>query len=157
MKRFSKKTWIIFAMLAVAAVATIGAYAYWTTGGTGSGSATTGTSSAVDATQTSTVSAMSPGSPAQALDFSLDNTASTNQFVTSVVISISGVTGANIDATHPCTASDFTLVQPTATYGDLTPGVHSYSPSGASIAMINSASNQDGCKSASVALTYTVS
>ncbi len=152
----SKKGLMVLGAVVVALAASIGAYAYWTTSGTGTGTGTTGTSTAVNATQTSTVSALTPGSPAQALDFSLNNTAATNQFVTSVTISISSVTGANIVTGFPCTASDFTVVQPTATYGDLTPGVHAYAPSGASLAMINSASNQDGCKNATVNLLYTV-
>lgn len=158
MKRFSRRIWILLVGVVVAAVASIGAYAYWTTSGTGSGTATTGTSTAVNATQTSTVSAMTPGSAAQALNFSLNNTAATNQFVTSVVISIASVTGANISGSFPCDASDFTLVQPTASYGDLIPGVHAYAPSGASLALIDKPSaNQDGCKTATVNLTYTVS
>jgi hypothetical protein len=145
----------LLATLALAVTAVSG-YAYWTTGGTGSGTGTTGTSSAINAQQTSTVSAMTPGSPAQALDFSLNNTAATNQFVTSVTIAIASVTGANISASRPCDASDFALVQPTVSYGDLTPGVHAYAPSGASLAMNNTGSNQDGCKNATVNLSYTV-
>jgi len=169
MKKFSKRAYVLVGVVAVAAVAAFGAYAYWTTSGTGSGTATAGTSAAVNATQTSTVSLMRPGGPAQALDFSLNNTQSTNQFVTNVAISIASVTGPNITGGTPCDASDFYLVQPTATYGDLTPGVHAYVASGATLQMVNKngntnppseaapAANQDGCKLATVNLTYTVS
>jgi hypothetical protein len=157
MKRFSKKTWVIIAVVAVAAIAAIGGYAYWTTSGSGTGSASTGTNTAVTITQTSTVSGLTPGSTAQALDFDINNPASTNQYVSSVAISISSVTAPNSDATHPCTASDFTLVQPSAINADLIPGNHSYSPSGASIALKNTASNQDGCKGATANLSYSAS
>jgi hypothetical protein len=153
----SKKGIALLAALAVAVVAAVGAYAYWTTSGSGTGSATTGTNSAVSITQTSTVSGLRPGSPAQALDFDINNTASVNQYVTSVVVAMTGVTGPNIDGTHPCTTGDFSLVQPAAINADLTPGVHHYAPSGATLAMLDSGSNQDGCKGATVALSYTIS
>ena len=134
---------------------TAAAFAYWTTTGSGTGSGTAGSSTALTVTQTSTVSGLIPGGAATALDFDVDNTASHNQYLGSVVVAITGVTGPNIDATHPCDASDFTLVQPTAINTDLTPGNHSYSPSGASLALDNTAGNQDGCKNATVALSYT--
>ena len=157
MKKVSKRAFILLAVASVAVVAALGAYAYWTTSGSGTGSATTGTNSAVTITQTSTVSGLRPGSPAQPLDFDINNTASVNQYVTSVVVAMTGVAGPNIDASHPCTTGDFTLVQPNAINADLTPGNHSYAPSGASLALNNSASNQDGCKGATVALSYTIS
>jgi hypothetical protein len=157
MKLRSKRTLVLVGVLAVAAISALGAYAYWTTSGSGTGSATTGSNSAVTITQTSTVSGLRPGSGAQALDFDINNTASVNQYVTSVVVAMTGVTGPNIDVTHPCTTGDFTLVQPNAINSDLTPGNHSYAPSGASLALDNTASNQDGCKGATVALSYTIS
>jgi hypothetical protein len=158
MKLIRNRRFVALVATVALAVTAVSGYAYWTSGGTGTGTGTTGTSSAINATQTSTVSAMTPGSPAQALDFSLDNTAATNQFVTGVAISIASVTGANISPSHPCDASDFTLVQPTVSYGDLTPGVNPYAPSGASLRMIDKPSdNQDGCKAATVNLSYTVS
>jgi hypothetical protein len=156
MKLIRNRRFVALVATIALAVTAVSGYAYWTTGGTGSGTGTTGTSSAIDATQTSTVSAMTPGSPAQALDFSLNNTEATKQYVTSVTIAISSVTGANISVAHPCDASDFELVQPTASYGDLTPGVHAYAPSGATLAMVDTLTNQDGCKNATVNLAYTV-
>ena len=124
MKLRSKRTFVLIGVVAVAAISALGAYAYWTTSGSGTGSATTGTDSAVTITQTSTVSGLRPGSPAQALDFDINNTASVNQYVTSVVIAMTGVTGPNINGSHPCTTGDFTLVQPAAINSDLTPGNH---------------------------------
>jgi hypothetical protein len=138
------------AMLAIAGVA----YAYWTTSGTGTGSGTTGTSHSVSVDQVGTISDMTPGSPAQAVDFKITNADSTNQFIQSVTVSIASVTAPNADATHPCDAGDFTVVQPNAIHDDLTPGAHTYSPSGATLAMKNTAGNQDGCKGATVNLAF---
>lgn len=154
-RRMSRKALVLSAVASLVVVAA--AIAYWTTSGSGTGSATTGTSTAVTVTQVGTISAMTPGSPAQAVDFKINNPALTNQFITTVAVSISSVTGPNITGPFPCDASDFTLVQPTATYGDLTNGDHTYSPSGATLALNNSATNQDGCKSATVHLAYAAS
>jgi len=156
-KKLGKRTWVLLAVAGVAVITAVAGYAYWTTSGTGAGSATTGTNSAVTITQTSTVSNLRPGSPAQALDFDINNTASVNQYVDGVVVAMTGVTGPNITLAHPCTTGDFTLVQPNAINSDLTPGNHSYAPSGASLALNDTASNQDGCKGATVALSYTIS
>ena len=143
----------------IAAVGLLGgsALAYWTTTGSGSGSAAVGTSTAVIVTQLGTITAMTPGSTAQAVDFRINNPAATNQTIASVLVSIFDVTGPNITGGNPCTAADFTLVQPNAINADLTPGNHDYQPSGATLAMKNTASNQDGCKGATVSLAFAAS
>lgn len=167
MRIFSSRKRVVTVVVATAAVIaiSIAAFGYWTTGGTGTGSGATGTSTNVTVAQTSTVSAMTPGSPAQPLDFTITNGAATNQYVHSVTITITGVNGPNITVAHPCDGSDFTLVQPAPVNADLAQGPHAYSPSGASLAMVNKTDvtpgdglgNQDGCKGATVALLYTTS
>lgn len=145
--------------VAAAAASIVGgasaALAYWTTSGTGSGSATTGTSTAVNVAQVGAITDLYPGSPAQAVDFSIDNTTANNQFITTVAVSIASVVPGGPPGS--CTADDFTLTQPTATYGDLTPGVHTYSPSGSELSLNNAATNQDGCKNATVNLAFAAS
>jgi hypothetical protein len=132
------------------------ALAYWTTTGSGSGSANVGTSTTVTVAQLGTITGLTPGSAAQPVDFRITNSATTNQTITSVAVSIASVTGGS-NLPNACTAADFTLVQPSATYGDLTPGIHNYQPSGASLALDNTASNQDGCKNATVTLAFAAS
>jgi hypothetical protein len=142
----------IVAMLVLAGAA----FAYWTTTGGGTGSATTGTSAAVTVTQTSTVSGLVPGSASQPVDFDITNAKTTPQYVTSVAFTITSIT--NITGGAPatgCTSADFTLVQPNAIAADVAAGVTHYAPSGASIAMIDAAGNQDGCKNVTVHLTFT--
>ena len=153
---FTRKRVIAMSVVAVLAVAAA-AFAYWTTSGSGTGSASTGTSSAVSVSQVGSISNLKPGSTAQAIDFKISNGSSDNQFISAVAVSISSVDAPNADATHPCDASDFTVVQPSAINEDLTSGDHTYSPSGATLALKNTASNQDGCKGATVHLAFNAS
>ena len=140
---------------AVATLAVAGAaYAYWTTSGSGTGSGTTGTSHAVSVDQVGSISNLTPGRPAEAVDFKITNGDSTNQFIASVTVSIASIDAPGADATHPCTTDDFTVVQPSAIHDDLTPGAHTYSPSGATLALNDTAGNQDGCKGATVNLAF---
>lgn len=132
-------------------------FAYWTTTGAGDGSATTGTSTPVTVTQVGAVTGLVPGGPAGAVNFKINNPASFNQYITTVLITKGAVTGPNVSVATPCTAADFTLVQPDSIDDDLTPGDHTYSPSGATLKLDNTTSNQDGCKGASIALAFDAS
>jgi len=143
----------IVAALAIAA----GAFAYWTTSGSGTGSASVGTSDLVTVTQVGSISGLAPGGAAQAIDFKITNPKSTKQYISTVVVSISSVTGPNITAGTPCSAADFTLVQPGAIGHDLASGDTTFSPSGATLAMQDTGSNQDGCKNATVNLAFSAS
>jgi hypothetical protein len=133
------------------------AFAYWTTSGTGTGLATAGTSTAVDVDQVGSVTNLYPGSPAQPVDFKITNTTANNQYIASVAVSVASVSGVNIDATHPCTPGDFTVVQPNPIATDLTPGAHTYSASGATLSLNNTGANQDGCKLATAHLAFAAS
>jgi hypothetical protein len=150
----TRKRTIVLGGVAVLAV-TATAIAYWTTNGSGTGSATTGTSSAVTVTQVGSISGLYPGGPAQAIDFKIGNGSGQNQYIASVAVSISSVVPGGPPGS--CTAADFTVTQPTVVPGDLTPGVHTYSPSGATLKLDNTASNQDGCKNATVNLAFNAS
>jgi ABC-type transporter Mla subunit MlaD len=143
----------VVAVLVVAAAA----FAYWTTTGSGTGSASTGSDSGVTVSQVGSISGLKPGSPAQAVDFKISNPSSQSQYISTVAVSISSVTGPNIDGSHPCDASDFTLTQPSAINQDLASGDTTFSPSGASLALKNTSSNQDGCKGATVNLAFNAS
>jgi hypothetical protein len=155
MRKPSKKVVVGVAAVAIALGTASGAYAYWSTSGSGTGSASTGTSSSVTVTQVGSITALSPGSTAQAVDFKINNPASTKQYIASVAVSISAV-DANPDG-GTCSAADFTVVQPNAINQDLLPGDSSFSPSGATLAMKNLATNQDGCKNATVHLAFDAS
>jgi hypothetical protein len=131
------------------------AIAYWTVGGSGTGSATVGTNNTLTANQTVTLSAMFPGDTPQTLSGNFNNPNTGPTFVSTVTASIGSVTPAGAGT---CDASDFTLANPTMTVNAEVPsgnGVGSWS--GATIQFNNKpAVNQDGCKGATVNLTYTI-
>jgi hypothetical protein len=137
------------------------AIAYWTTTGSGTGTGDVGTSTVVTVTQDSTVAGLVPGGPADVLDFTINNSSDGPQRINSVVVSISDVT-----APGTCSAADFDIDQPnTGAFVDLPVGDTTFTSgaggdvanTGAQVSMINSASNQDGCKGATLEFTYTVS
>ena len=142
------------------------AVAYWTTTGTGTGAGTVGAGTTqVTVVQDSTVSGLVPGGPAQDLDFTVSNP-------TSGPLQISGVAVSVAVASSPgtCTPADFSVTQPSKPSGG-TPlqvpaggslsftsaGGGATGGTGAAISMVNSGSNQNGCKGATLDLTYTVS
>ena len=161
------RTKIVIIGTATAVVAASGvAFAFWSTTGSGTGSAGVGTSTAVTVTQDGTPSGLVPGGAAQPIDFTVTNASAT------APVQIKTVTiGFGSGFAAGCSAADFVLVQPskpsTGTPLAIAAGASlsftsagttsSTAPTGASIAMVNSASNQDGCKNSSVPLTFTVS
>ena len=150
-RKLNRKT--VSVIGAVFLLAAVGAYAYWTGGGTGSGSAATGTSVAITVTQTSTPSGLYPGGPNAALSGTFTVPSASTVHVNEINATIASVTGPNIDGSNPCDENDYRLngfpvvVNAAVTDGDPW--------SGASIQLLNSGTNQDGCKGATVGLTYT--
>lgn len=156
--RRTKKVTIIAAGAVVLAGTGV-AYAYWSAGGSGTGSAATGTNVALVVNQTSSVTSMGPGDTAQTLSGNFTNSNTGPAYVTSVTVSISGVTKAAQAPAGTCSASDYTLANSVMTVGaEVPPGTGQGSWSGASLKFNNSPTvNQDACKGATVALLYTIS
>lgn len=155
-----KRVAAVAGTLAVALVGGGLAIAYWTTTGSGTGTGAVGTDTPVTVTQDSTVAGLVPGGPADALDFTVDNNAAGPQTINDVDVAITGVSNAG------CTAADFTVTQPNLGGAvelpvgntEFTSGLGGdVANTGAQVAMINSASNQDACKGATLTFTYTVS
>lgn len=157
MTRFFDRRWKVGA-LAVCMFAIAGvAYAYWTTSGSGSGSAGTADASSITVNQTSTVAGLFPGGPAQTLSGNFDNPNPGSVFVGAISATISGVTGPNITAGTPCAAADYQLNGfPVTVDAEVPTGSDVGSWTGGSIQLLNTASNQNGCKGATVAISYTV-
>jgi hypothetical protein len=152
----NKKTSAVVAGGVLAVATAGGAYAYWTTQGEGSGSATTSAGAAsLVVSETSNVTGMFPGDTAQALTGTVKNTAANAAYVTKVTASIANVV-LPLGATG-CDKSDYTLANPEMTVAqDLASG-ETFAFKGASIKFNNKTTNQDGCKGATVLLTYTAS
>lgn len=135
-----------------------GAYAYWTVGGSGSGSgaAAQGTA-ALTVNQTTVLTEMYPGDSAQTLSGTFNNTNDGATYVGTVTASISGVTQAT-GAAGTCDATDFTLANAAMPVNAEVPvGSSQGAWTGATIKFNNKATNQDGCKGATVSLAYAIS
>lgn len=154
MRKFTKKTVVVATGVVIVLAGSGVAFAYWTAGGTGTGTAATGTNVAITAVQTSTVSAMKPGDLAQPLNGNFSNTNTSPVYVTSVTASITGVAGG----AGSCDATDYTLATPIMSVNaEVSAGTAQGAWTGATIKFNNKASvNQDGCKGATVTLTYTI-
>lgn len=127
-----------------------GAYAYWSAIGTGTGSGTTGTTTAVNAVQSTTITNLRPGGTAQAISGTFVNTNPAPTYVSTLTVAISSISG------NPgtCTASDYTLASAVVTVNAVVDTGTAWS--GPTIAFNNTASNQDGCKGATVNFSFTV-
>lgn len=153
---------LVVAVVSTAVVAVTGvAVSYWTAGGAGAGAAGTATGAAGNSlrvVQNSSPSDMGPGVPAGDITVSVFNDGTQNVRVRQVDVTIASVTPA-AGATGPCSAADYALSgAPMSTgAGEVAPG-SSVPISGATLGFANDAArNQDGCKGATVTLTYTAS
>ena len=152
-RKLNRKTLAIGAVFLLAAA---GAYAYWTGGGSGSGSAATGTTVGLTVVQTTTPTGLVPGGPTKALAGNFNNTNDGPVHVNQVNATISSVTGPNITVPNPCTAADYQLNGfPVTVNAQVPSGTAQGNWSGASIQLLNTATNQDGCKGATVNIAYT--
>ena len=146
----------VAAFVVVFVLVAAGAYAYWTNGGSGSGSATTGTNAAITVNQTSTPTGLYPGGPGGALSGTFTNTNSSKVFVNQVNATLLPPTGPNVATAPACTIADYALSGFPISVGleiDSGTGVGSWS--GGSVRLLNSATNQDSCKGATINIAYT--
>ncbi len=147
------------AVIVVAAVLMLGggiAYAYWSSTGTGTGSATTGTSVVFTITSTApTGGLLTPGGPTDSVTFTVINTGTGTQNLSLIKVSVAASGGAPWTSVAGCSASDYTVGTPAITYGQIAPA--GTLTGTVSIQMLNLASNQDACKSATVPLYFVAS
>jgi len=139
------------------------AFAYWSSSGGGDGSASTGASSAIavsqDAFDVSTYPQvmLTPGGPAQGLHLHVSNPGDGHEWVASLTVAIPAtwkVAGTAADHSLDCTASDFTIVQPTWTAQDVA-GHANIAVTSGSVALSNLGHNQDACQNATPPLKFT--
>ncbi len=150
-RRSRKKT--IAGIVAFMMLSAVAAFAYWTAGGTGTGTADTGETLALTANQTTVLTAMYPGDSPQTISGDFDNPNEGPVYVTSVTAAITGVAGGD----GACSAADYTLATPEMLVGaEVEAGTGVGAWTGATIQFNNTVANQDGCKNATVTLTYTI-
>ena len=153
MPRINRKRSVIGAV-AVALLLAVGAYAYWSAGGSGSGTAATATGTTpLTATQTTVLTPMFPGDTAQTISGKFNNTNSGPIHVATVTASIASVTGG----AGTCDATDYTLANAVMTVDAEVPvGTAVGAWTGATLKFNNKVTNQDGCKGATVNLSYAI-
>jgi hypothetical protein len=145
-------------VVAVAVVAAGGglAYAFWTATGTGTGAATTGTST--DFTVTSdpaTGAPLTPGGASQSVAFTVANTGTASQDLSSVVVTVADATGNPWTDPAGCSSADYTVGTPDVPYGELAGNT---SVDGTvTVTMKNLATNQDDCQGVTVPLYFAAS
>lgn len=145
--------------LTVVAISAVGAYAYWTKGGTGTGTATVSDVVNVTVNQAPIApGALYPGGPPIALHGDFTSTNAASVMVGAIQASITSVTPSGAipvqQTPNPCTAADFVIAGsatgPFTAPGNTTGG----SWSGLTIQMIDSNTNQNACKLATVNIFY---
>ena len=99
------------------------------------------------------MTALAPGAAAQALSGTVTNPNTGTVHVTSVTATLTSIVGTPAG----CSIADYVINNPVAAVNlDVADGA-STTWSGPTIAMLNSGSNQDGCKGATVNVSYTSS
>ena len=151
MRKLTRKT------VAVAAVAVLlsggVAFAYWTNSGTGTGTATTGTNAAITVVQTASSAVLVPGGPTSTLSGTFSNPNTSPVFVNTVTATLASVTGSV--GTPACTVADYALDTATITIGAQAAVDDTTAWTGIKVSMVNSGTNQDACKNATINLSYT--
>lgn len=102
--------------------------------------------------QTSVMADLYPGLPPQALSGTFTNPGQAPVRIGSVTAALSGIT----EATGACALDNFELVDPVmAVGGEIPVGEDVGTWGGATIRMLDTAQNQDGCRRARVQISYT--
>ena len=161
MKRLiSKNGLALLAVLAVAVMSAVGAYAYFTSTGTGSGSATVGTSTEWEVTTDAAVGGvLTPGGlSSNTIAYHVKNNSAGQQSLANVAISIANADGTPWTSVSGCSKDDFKIgtaaagatFNDVAAAGNLAPGATANGS--ITLKMVDTGSNQDGCKDATVPL-----
>lgn len=133
----------------------VGAFAYWTSSGTATGNGTAatadGASTTVTVSNVSGGSGLTPGGATNDVTVSL-STDGTHVNLSSATVSIESITGAD----GSCTAADYEVTS-ASPFSQAVTGTPVDDVVVGTVRMIDSGSNQDGCKNAVVNLKVDVS
>jgi hypothetical protein len=155
MRIFNKKVVVVVAALALVGLGGGTALAYWSSAGTGTGSATTGTSTNwLVTSDAATGAALTPGGPTDTVLVHVKNPGSGVQHLNAVTAVVAESDGTPWTIVSGCSAADYTVTIAVAP-GDVAAGATVNGS--ATIKMIDTGLNQDGCKLASVPLYFAAS
>lgn len=129
------------------------AFAYWTNTGSGAGSATTGTNTAITIVQTNSSATLYPGGASSTLSGTFSNPNTSPVYVNDVTATLASVSGST--GTPACTVADYQLEVATISVDAEVAADDTTAWSGIKVRMLNSSTNQDACKNATINLAYT--
>lgn len=135
-------------------IAAAGAYAYWTSTGAGTGTATNESYEAITVVQTSTIDGLYPGGSPVTLSGTFNNPNQGKVRVGAVTVDFDSPAITGSVGSPACTAADYELGGTATVDAEINPGSAQGSWTGLTIRMLNSGTNQDACKNATVHLTY---
>jgi hypothetical protein len=149
-KHLSKRRVVLAAVVVVAlAIASGVAFAYFSSSGNGTGAAGVGTSSSFTVAQVGTISGLIPGAAAQDVTIRVTNPTTYVQSLKALTVSVASASGT-------CDASWFTPTSPSIA-GDTQIAAGGHQDFTGTIKMIESGTNQDSCKGATVNLAFAAS
>lgn len=159
-RRTKRKTIVVLLALATVVVGAGAAFAYWTSGGSGTGTATTSAGTGtLTVVQTSSVTDLRPGGSPQPLSGHFDNDGTSPTYVGKITASIASVVGNGV-----CDATDYTLTHRVMVINTEVPvgtAQGAWGTTAGEIATIEfnnkQTINQDGCKGATITISYVVS
>lgn len=138
----------LFIGVLVALVVPVAAYAYWTSTGTGTGSATVDNPSGSVTLKATVSGALVPGGTAPVA------LTATNPTSSDVRLATVKLTSVALDAAHSgCNASDFSMADVAENATVVKGASNAALPVQGTLAMANTAANQDACKGATLTLT----
>jgi hypothetical protein len=152
MARFTHKKKISFVAVAIVLVSGGAAFAYWTNLGSGTGTAATGANAAITISQSGSSAVLQPGGPSSTLSGTFTNPNTSPVFVNTLTATLASVTGSV--GTPACTIADYELETASVTIGAQVAVDDTTAWSGIKVRMLNSSTNQDACKNATVNLAY---
>ncbi|MFI5428223.1 hypothetical protein [Aeromicrobium sp. UC242_57] len=91
----------------------------------------------------------------QTVDFEVENPSDSAQTLTNVAVTVAKADGTPWTSVEGCSAADYTLGDADITYADMAAGATAEGT--VSLQMVNAATDQDGCKNASVPLYFVAS
>lgn len=153
----AKKRATVVAMTAVLVLIGGLAFAYWTSSGEGTGEGTTGQGAEFTvAGGEATGTGLTPGGPNQTVPFTVTNTGTGTQNLSSVTVIVADENGDPWESDPTgCTAADYTLGTPVITYGQIVGG--GTLGGTVTLTMNNRAADQDACKGLDVPLYFVAS
>ena len=156
MLRFNGRKKTVAIAAACALIAAAGAYAYWTSTGAGTGTASHASYVPITVVQTSTIAGLYPGGSAVTLSGNFNNTNAGKVRVGSVTVAFAAtnpITGGS-GGTPACTPSDYALEGTADVNAEVNTGTAQGAWTGLTVRMLDSATDQDACKGATLNLVY---